>query len=41
MGAVVAVIVGQWDLQLPVQSMSFTTDVVCANPAQDEVYNIM
>jgi hypothetical protein len=24
-----------------VQSMSFTTDVVCANPAQDEVYNIM
>jgi hypothetical protein len=28
------------DLQLPVQSMSFTTDV-CANPAQDEVYNIM
>jgi len=29
------------DLQLPMQSVSITTDVVSLNPAQGEMYNIM
>jgi hypothetical protein len=29
------------DLQLPMQSVPITTDVVNSNPAQGEVYNIM
>ena len=40
-GAVVAVIVWQLDLQLPMQSVSITTDVVSSNLDQGEVYNIM
>ena len=40
-GAVVAVIVWQFDLQLPMQSMPITTDVVGLTPAQGEVYNFM
>ena len=40
-GAVVAVIVWQLDLQLPMQSMCITTDVVSSNLNQGEVYNIM
>ena len=39
-GAVVAVII--WlDLQLPMQSVPITTDVVSLNLDQGEVYNIM
>jgi hypothetical protein len=41
MEAVVAVIVWQFDLQLRVQSVPITTDVVCSNHDQGEVYNIM
>ena len=41
MGAVVAVIVWQLNLQLRVQSVPITTDVVCSNRDQGEVYNIM
>ena len=40
-GAVMAVIVWSLDLQLPMQSMSITTDVVSSNLDQGEVYNIM
>jgi hypothetical protein len=40
-GAVVAVIVWQLDLQLPMASVSITTDVVSSNLDQGEVYNIM
>ena len=40
-GAVVAVIVWLLDLQLPLQLMPITTDVVSSNPAHGEVYNIM
>jgi hypothetical protein len=29
------------DLQLPMQSLPITTDVVSSNPAQGDVYNIM
>jgi hypothetical protein len=29
------------DLQLPMQSVPITTDVVSSNPDQGEVYNIM
>jgi hypothetical protein len=36
-----AVIVWKLDLQLPVQSVPITTDVVSLNLDQDEVYNIM
>ena len=36
-GAVVVVIVWKLDLQLPVQSMPITTNVVSSNPANDEV----
>ena len=40
-GAVVAVIVWQLDLQLPMQSVPITTDFVSLNLDQGEVYNIM
>ena len=36
-----AVIVWQLDLQLPMQSVRVTTNVVSSNPTQGEVYNIM
>ena len=39
--AVVAVIVWWLDLQLPMQSVPITTDVVSSNLDQGEVYNIM
>ena len=39
--AVVAVIIWQFNLQLPLQSVPITTDVVGATPAQGEEYNIM
>ena len=38
--AVVAVIVWQLDLQLPVQSMPITTKVVSSNPVHGEVYSV-
>jgi hypothetical protein len=38
---VVAVIVWYLDLQLPMQSVPITTDVVSSNLDQGEVYNIM
>jgi len=38
---VVAVIVWLLDLQLPLQSVPITTDVVSLNLDQAEVYNIM
>jgi hypothetical protein len=38
---VVAMIVLQLDLQLPMQSVPITTDVVISNLDQGEVYNIM
>jgi len=38
--AVVAVFVWQLDLQLPLQSVLITTDVVSLNLDQSEVYNI-
>ena len=38
---VVAVFVWLLDLQLPVQSMPITTDVVSSNLDQAKVYNIM
>jgi hypothetical protein len=41
LGAVVAVIVWWLDLQLPMQSVPITTDVVSSNLDQGEVYNIM
>jgi hypothetical protein len=41
MGTVVAVIAWLLDLQLPVQSVHITTNVVSSNPDHDEVYNIM
>jgi len=37
----VAVIVWELDLQLPMQSVLITTDVVISNLDQGEVYNIM
>jgi hypothetical protein len=40
-GAVVAVIVWYLDLQLPMQSVHITTDIVSSNLDQGEVYNIM
>ena len=40
-GAVVAVIVWQLDLQLPMQSVPITTAVVSLNLNLGEVYNIM
>ena len=41
MVAVVAVIGWYVNLQLPMQSVPFTTDVVSSNRDQGEVYNIM
>ena len=38
--AIVALIVWQLDLQLPMQSVPITTDVVSSNLDQGEVYNI-
>jgi hypothetical protein len=40
-GVVVTVIVWWLDLQLPMQSVPITTDVVSSNPDQDEVNNIL
>jgi hypothetical protein len=40
-GAIVAVIVWLLDLQLSMQSVLITTDVLGSTPAQGEVYNIM
>jgi hypothetical protein len=40
-GAVVVVIVWKLDLQLPIQSVPITTDVVSSNPAQGDVCDIM
>jgi hypothetical protein len=40
-GAVMAVTVWLLDLQLPMQSVPITTDVVRSNLYQGEVYNIM
>jgi hypothetical protein len=37
----VVMIVWQLDLQLPMQSVPITTDVVSSNLDQGEVYNIM
>jgi hypothetical protein len=39
-GAVVAVIIWELDLQLPMQSVPITNDVVSSNLDQDEVYNM-
>ena len=39
--AVVAVILWWLDLQLYMQALSITTDVVGSNPTQGEVYNIV
>ena len=39
--AVMDVIVWQFALQLPMQSVPITTDVVSSNLEQGEVYNIM
>ena len=36
-----AVIIWWLDLQLPMQSVPITTDVMGSTPAQGEVYNIM
>ena len=41
LGAVMAVIVWQLDLKLPMQSVPITTDAVSSNLDQGEVYNIM
>ena len=40
-GAVVVVIVWQLDLQLPVQSVPITTQVVSSNPVHGQVYLII
>ena len=39
-GAVVVVIVWKLDLQLPMQSVPITIEVVSSNPAHGEVYSI-
>ena len=39
--AIVAMIIWQLDLQLPMQSVPITTDVVSLNLDQGDVYNIM
>ena len=41
MGAVVAMIVWLLDIQLPMQSVPITTDVLSLNLDQDAVYHIM
>ena len=38
LGTIVVVIVWELDLQLPMQSVLITTDVVSSNLDQDEVY---
>jgi hypothetical protein len=40
MEAVVVVIVWYLDIQLPVQPVPITTNVVSSNPVHDEVYSI-
>ena len=40
-GAVMAVIIWQLDLQLPMQSVPITTNVVSLNLDQDKMCNIM
>jgi hypothetical protein len=40
-GAIVAMIIWYLDLQLPMQSVPITTDVVNLNLDKGEVYNIM
>ena len=40
-GAIVAVIKWKLDLQLPMQSVPITNDVVSSNLDQGEMYNIM
>ena len=40
-GAIVVVMVWQLDLQLHMQSVPITTDIVSSNLDQGEVYNIM
>jgi hypothetical protein len=39
-GSVVVVIAWKLDLQLPVQSVLITTEVVMSNPAHGEVHSI-
>jgi len=41
LGSIGVVIVWQLDIQLPMQSVPITTDVVSSNLDQGEVYNIM
>jgi hypothetical protein len=40
LGAIVVVIEWQLDLQLPVQSVPITSNVVSLNPVRGEVYSI-
>ena len=40
-GTIVPMIVWYLDLQLPMQSVLISTDVVGSTPTQGEVYNIM
>jgi hypothetical protein len=40
-GAIVAVTVWRLDIQLPMQSVPITSDVVSSNLDQGDVYNIM
>ena len=37
-GAVVVVIIWKLDLELPMQSVAITTNIVSSNPVHDEVY---
>jgi hypothetical protein len=39
-GAIVVVIVGSLDLQIPVQSVPITTKVLSSNPSHGKVYSI-
>jgi hypothetical protein len=41
LGAIVVMIAWYLDLQLPMQSVPITTDIVSSNLDQGEVYNIM
>ena len=41
LGAVVAMIIWQLDIQLPMRVVPITTDAVSSNLDQGEVYNIM
>ena len=40
LGAIMVVIVSLLDLQLPMQSVAITTNIVSSNAAQHEVYSI-